>query len=1114
MTKQVRVFRFKGAENGHEFTGERYLPGVSGPIQYEHYHRYLFSTSLCEGKEVLDIASGEGYGSAVLAQSAKSVVGVDIDAQAVESARKRYVDQANLRYEHGSATAIPLPDASVDILNSFETLEHFHEHEAFMVEARRVLRPNGLMIISTPNRPVYSPPGSPPNEYHVRELDRDEFVQWLKNGFKNFVLYEQKPTAGSLLFREGRTGERSVNYWSETDIGEYRSTHGLLDPVYFVAIASDGPLPEPDDDVLEGSFSFARYDHARNTHIGTQAVEIERLTRETLAREKEIGRLASEGVRLTEAVLKRDAEIGSLTVEAVRLNQEILDRKDEISYLHDSLSGYIAQQDMPTRVSEQLTELTTQVKNSHAVLRSLQKRQNNQEGAQPGVQEGALSLSSLKHENYALRVQINTIMQSTSWRMTKPLRLISTRLRFVKRKVLSLYRRRLFQQATGNQRQSNDQVKVPVIRPSAVPVRFEQSTHPRVHIVVVHSGNEDTLQKCLAALSAYTSNVPFSISVVGATASQLAARYGIEVVLDSDAGSSLAALRDRIGKFDGEYLVLLSDQLIAHPEWLTSIDEVFARFPDAGAVSSLILNEEGRVDAAGAAIEPDARLRPNYAGLSPDAPMVKAVTRVPCAAPGFVAIRKNVWEQIADQLGDEAPFRSGLVSIALLLADAGENTYLQPFSRFTRLLDGSPDGIPASEKWTDAHQRWAVRQRFEKAFAITGAAGDVLALAARPKILMVDAFVPKPDQDSGSADAFWYMRIFQAFGYQVSFIAAFEEAPIESYADALRRWGVRVQYAVNLESLGQLVIEEAKDAQVVMVQRVVVARHVIVPLRSGVPHAKVVFGTVDLHYLREERAAIHEQSAEALDHALSLRHEEIRAVNLSDATIVVSRLECEILERILPNANVHRVPIPRLPTRSTKTFAERSGVVFVGGFAHRPNIDAVTFLVREIWPIVLQRLPGAVLRVVGSNVTPEVQALESSSTGVKIVGFVENLNEVLDTARLSVAPLRFGAGIKGKVVSSLLHGLPCVLSKVASEGMGLIDGLQVLEGETAEEIASAIVRLHEDPQLWARIADAGFEAAASEYSVESVAAKLSGLLDSIGLVDDSRVIHADAFNTL
>ena len=143
--------------------------------------------------------------------------------------------------------------------------------------------------------------------------------------------------------------------------------------------------------------------------------------------------------------------------------------------------------------------------------------------------------------------------------------------------------------------------------------------------------------------------------------------------------------------------------------------------------------------------------------------------------------------------------------------------------------------------------------------------------------------------------------------------------------------------------------------------------------------------------------------------------------------------------------------------------------------------------------------------------TPEVQALDNPAAGVKIVGFVEDLDGVTSTARLSVAPLRFGAGIKGKVVSSLLHGLPCVLSKMASEGMGLVDGEYVLEGETAEEIAAAIVRLHEDPQLWQRIADAGYLAASAEYSVESVAAKFSELLDSVGLVDNSRLSGASAF---
>ncbi|WP_321952390.1 methyltransferase domain-containing protein [Paraburkholderia bannensis] len=1063
MTKQVRTFRFKGAENGHEFTGERYLPGVAGPIQYEHYHRYLFSALLCEGKEVLDIASGEGYGSAVLAQSAKSVVGVDIDPKAVENARARYGDRANLRYEHGSATAIPLPDASVDILNSFETLEHFHEHEAFMKEARRVLRPNGLMIISTPNRPIYSPPGSPPNEYHVRELDRQEFVDWLKTGFKNFVLYEQKPTAGSLLFREGREGPREVRYWNETSVGEYQSGSSLIDPVYFVAIVSDGPLPDPDDDVLEGSFSFARYDNERNA---------------------EIARLTVETVRLTNEVFKRDDEVGRLTVEAVRLNNEIIARNETIAGLSSDLSSR----------NGEIADLAGEL-----AIRSNQVDELNNEKTR---------LSNLLHEQGAkvdaMRRQMDEILRSASWRVTKPLRFASRRLRPARRGAPASA------QDVRDSGNAAPSVRMPAIPKSSAP--FEQAAHARATIVVVASGGADVLDRCLAALSAYTTKIPYRVVVVGASHPQIEARYGVQALSDRDAGKSLAALRDGVGAIDSEFVVLLSDDLIAHPDWLAAVDEAFVRFPDAAAVSALILDESGRVKAAGASIGEDARLHPNCAGLEPTDPNVNAVMRVACSAPGFVALRKVAWDRISPAFVAEAPFQAGLVSIGLLLADLNENTYSQPFARFTQLPASRSTGLATPDVWDDAHQRWALRQRYESKFAGSGVHGDVVTLAQRPKIVMVDAFVPKPDQDSGSADVYWYLRIFHAFGFQVSFIAAFEQAPVEHYADALRRWGARVQYATDLGSLNRLVIEEAKDAAVVLVQRVIVARHIIEPLRTQAPNARVIFGTVDLHYLREERAAIHARSAQALDDALTLRREEIRAVNLSDATIVVSRLESDIVKSFVPSANVHRIPIPRLPTRSSAGFDERRGVVFVGGFAHLPNIDAVNFLVKEIWPLVRKQLPDAVLTVVGSNVTPEVKALDDAKSGVKIVGFVENLDDVLGTARLSIAPLRYGAGIKGKVVSSLLHGLPCVLTKIASEGMGLVDGEEVLEGETAAELADAIVRLHEDAQLWTRIADAGFAAATAEYSVERVAAKLSELLDSVGVIDSSRVLRSDAFS--
>lgn len=157
-----------------QFTGERFLPECTGEIWAEHWHRYLFAARFVAGKNVLDAASGEGYGSAWLARHAASVTGLDLDVPTVEAAKLKYASPT-LRFESGSVTKMPFADASFDCAVSFETLEHLGEQEAMLRELKRVLRPDGLLIISTPNRVEYSERREFRNEFHVRELDEDEF---------------------------------------------------------------------------------------------------------------------------------------------------------------------------------------------------------------------------------------------------------------------------------------------------------------------------------------------------------------------------------------------------------------------------------------------------------------------------------------------------------------------------------------------------------------------------------------------------------------------------------------------------------------------------------------------------------------------------------------------------------------------------------------------------------------------------------------------------------------------------------------------------------------------------------------------------------------------------
>lgn len=181
------------------FTGERFLPECAGEMVYEHWHRYLIARDYVQGKRVLDVASGEGYGSHMLAQSAANVTGVDLSADAVDHATAKY-GQSNICYVAASCTRIPAPDASFDVIVSFETIEHMMEHEAFIQEVDRLLAPGGLFIISSPNRTEYSDRTGYKNEFHVKELDKPELKTLLDQRFPEQRWFGQRAAFHSMVW--------------------------------------------------------------------------------------------------------------------------------------------------------------------------------------------------------------------------------------------------------------------------------------------------------------------------------------------------------------------------------------------------------------------------------------------------------------------------------------------------------------------------------------------------------------------------------------------------------------------------------------------------------------------------------------------------------------------------------------------------------------------------------------------------------------------------------------------------------------------------------------------------------------------------------------------------
>ncbi len=327
------------------FTGERYVPEISGNIQIEHMHRYVYSLALAKGKRVLDIASGEGYGSALLASQAALVVGVDIAEDAVSHARKKY-QLPNLEFRLGSCSKIPLADASVDLVVSFETIEHHDEHEQMLAEIKRVLKPAGLVIISSPDKAIYTDKPDYHNPFHVKELYRDEFESLFRAHFKNVIALGQKVMFGSGIIP---SCEGAQSAFTSVDLSGTGCRPGLIESTYNLIIASDADLPDTAASFLD---------------IGIDASETVQSWKATVAqRDGDIARLQAELAGLSTQLTGRDAQVAELSAQLAGRDAQIAE-----------LSAQLAEKDMRlAELSAQLTgrdvrlaELSTQLAEQRA----------------------------------------------------------------------------------------------------------------------------------------------------------------------------------------------------------------------------------------------------------------------------------------------------------------------------------------------------------------------------------------------------------------------------------------------------------------------------------------------------------------------------------------------------------------------------------------------------------------------------------------------------------------------------------------------------------------------------------------------------------------------------
>ncbi|HVP87438.1 MAG TPA: methyltransferase domain-containing protein [Casimicrobiaceae bacterium] len=314
------------------FTGERFLPGCTGEIAYEHWHRYAFARRFAAGRRVLDAACGEGYGTAFLGAVAESTVGVDIDIATIEHARATYGESAHLRFIAASCTGFPLPSASIDLVVSFETIEHLSakEQQQMLSEFARVMRPEALLILSSPNKKLYSDARNFENQYHLQELDRDALTRLLARHFPAQRWLAQRLACWSALWKEGdRKAAETLR--AEALLGNAAEVAPCATPeaMYFVVVAarSEAALPQLDTELS----LFADADESALKRAEENAAEVLRLDRLLKERDSSIAKQAAHVLHLERLVAERERVVEERDRQVAELNRAREERERVIA---------------------------------------------------------------------------------------------------------------------------------------------------------------------------------------------------------------------------------------------------------------------------------------------------------------------------------------------------------------------------------------------------------------------------------------------------------------------------------------------------------------------------------------------------------------------------------------------------------------------------------------------------------------------------------------------------------------------------------------------------------------------------------------------------------------